>query len=248
MNSSPVLEVQDVVGGYGDSLVLNSVSLTVAAHELVTVIGPNGAGKSTLLKALVGLVAIKSGTVFLAGRDITGMTPEAITALGVSYVPQVQNVFPSLSVRENLDLSVSRGVSRAEREGRVETTLGQFEALRSRLALRAGLLSGGERQMLALARALVNEPVLVLLDEPTAAVAPVVVAQIFAKIREIKESGVPVLLVEQNARHALALSDRGYILDGGRNALSGPASELLKSPEVATLYLGARPQAPGLTA
>lgn len=234
-----LLEVRNVVAGYGDALVLQGVSLDVGAHELVTVIGPNGAGKSTLLKALIGLVPIQSGSVIFNGRALAGLRPEAIVALGVSYVPQVENVFPSLTVRENLELTVPRRVARADRARRMAGTLEQFPGLQTRLGNRAGTLSGGERQMLALARALVNEPVLVLLDEPTAAVAPVIVAQIFKKIAEIRATGVPVLLVEQNARAALTMSDRGYILDGGRNALSGPASELLKSPDVANLYLGA---------
>jgi neutral amino acid transport system ATP-binding protein len=236
-----LLEVRDVVAGYGDALVLNGVSLGVGSQQLVTVLGPNGAGKSTLLKALVGLVPVRSGSVLLGGDKIVGLPPERIIGLGVSYVPQVDNIFPSLSVRENLELMVPRGVGRPERARRFESTLGQFEGLRQRLSLRAGLLSGGERQMLALARALMNEPRLILLDEPTAAVAPIVVQQIFTKISEVRKSGVPVLLVEQNARLALRLSDRGYILDAGRNALSGSPSELLSSPEVERLYLGAQP-------
>jgi neutral amino acid transport system ATP-binding protein len=242
---APVLEVRDVAGGYGDALVLNGVSLHVASHELVTVIGPNGAGKSTLLKAIVGLVPVRGGTITFEGEPISGLSPEAIVARGLSYVPQVDNVFPRLTVRENLELMVPRGLGREERGRRLDATLAHFDRLGERLALRAGLLSGGERQMLALARALVNAPRLVLLDEPTAAVAPVVVSQIFAKIAEIRATGTPILLVEQNARQALAMSDRGYILEGGRNALSGAASDLLESDEVGRLYLGGR-RAPAL--
>jgi ABC-type branched-subunit amino acid transport system ATPase component len=237
-----LLEVRDVVAGYGDAVVLNGVSLDVDEHELVTVIGPNGAGKSTLLKALVGLVPFRSGSMRFAGRDFTGQSPEAIIKQGVAYVPQVDNVFPSLTVRENLELMVPRRVNRSERDRRIESTLAQFPAVRARLQNRASTLSGGERQMLALARALVNEPSIVLLDEPTAAVAPVVVAQILKKIAEIKISGVPVLLVEQNAKAALALSDRGYILEAGRNALDGLGADLLTNPEVARLYLGGQRQ------
>jgi ABC-type branched-subunit amino acid transport system ATPase component len=237
-----LLEVRDVVAGYGDAVVLNGVSLDVDEHELVTVIGPNGAGKSTLLKALVGLVPFRSGSMRFAGGDFTGQSPEAIIKQGVAYVPQVDNVFPSLTVRENLELMVPRRVNRSERDRRIESTLAQFPAVRARLQNRASTLSGGERQMLALARALVNEPSIVLLDEPTAAVAPVVVAQILKKIAEIKISGVPVLLVEQNAKAALALSDRGYILEAGRNALDGLGADLLTNPEVARLYLGGQRQ------
>jgi ABC-type branched-subunit amino acid transport system ATPase component len=237
-----LLEVRGVVAGYGDAVVLDGVSLDVDERELVTVIGPNGAGKSTLLKALVGLVSVRSGSVRLAGKEFVGQPPEAIIKQGVAYVPQVDNVFPSLTVRENLELMVPRGVIRAERDRRLVTTLDQFPAVRARLHNRAITLSGGERQMLALARGLVNAPAILLLDEPTAAVAPVVVAQILAKIAEIKSSGVPVLLVEQNAKAALALSDRGYVLEAGRNALDGRGADLLTNPEVARLYLGGQPQ------
>jgi neutral amino acid transport system ATP-binding protein len=235
-----VLEIRELVAGYGDALVLDGVSVSVGVGELVTVIGPNGAGKSTLLKSVMGLVRPRSGSVRFAEEEISGYGPERITALGISYVPQIENVFPRLTIRENLELMVPARVKRGERARRLERTLAQFGPLRERLDARAAVLSGGERQMLALARALMHDPKVLLVDEPTAAVAPVIVAQILAKIAEIRASGVPVLLVEQNARLALAISDRGYVLDAGRNAIDGAASDLLNSPDVATLYLGAR--------
>ena len=234
-----MLEIRDVVAGYGDALVLEGVSVSIGPGELVTVIGPNGAGKSTLLKVVVGLIHLRSGSVSFASEQISGLATERIIELGIGYVPQVENVFPQLTIRENLELMVPRGVPKAERERRLERTLSQFERLRERLRARAAVLSGGERQMLALARALMHEPKLLLIDEPTAALAPIMVQQILAKISEIAASGVPILLVEQNARLALTISDRAYVLDTGRNAVDGPASELLNRPDVAALYLGA---------
>ena len=233
-----LLEIQGVVSGYGESIVLNGVDLSVSNGEMVSVIGPNGAGKSTLLKSILGLVPIRSGSVFFAGQDVTRLSPEQTVALGIGYVPQVENVFPSLTVRENLELAFPRGSDRARRNGRIEKIVEEFPILGLRMGSPARALSGGERQMLAMARALVNDPALVLLDEPTAALAPVVVTEILKRISGMREGGTPVLLVEQNARAALALSDRGYVLDQGRNALDGPARTLLASPDVARLYLG----------
>ncbi len=235
-----VLEAHHVVAGYGDSVVLDGVSVSVEETELVAVIGPNGAGKSTLLKSIVGLVPPRSGSVTYHGTELTRLTTERIVRMGLSYVPQVENVFPSLTVRENLELMLPAQTPRPERQRHLEDTLRLFPVLTSRLPMSASVLSGGERQMLALARGLMNRPGLLLLDEPTAAVAPIVVDEILRKVEEIRGSGVPVLLVEQNARRALAMSDRGYILESGRNALSGPARELLDDPEVGRLYLGLR--------
>lgn len=234
-----MLELDGVAGGYGQAIVVDGVSLRVDPHELVTVLGPNGAGKSTLLKLIVGLVPLRRGSVRLEGEEIGALPAERVVERGVSYVPQAQNVFPSLTVRENLELMLPRRIGATERTRRLDEVMGRFGRLRERLGQRAGVLSGGERQMLALARTLVHRPRVILLDEPTAAVAPVVVAQILETIGSIRSSGIPILLVEQNARKALAVSDRGYILDGGRNALAGAADALLASPEVARLYLGA---------
>lgn len=234
----PVLEVAELVAGYADSPILHGVSLTVDEAEIVAIIGPNGAGKSTLLKALIGMASIHSGSIRFCGNDIAGLAPEAIVSLGIAYVPQVANVFPSLAVRENLELMLPRGLSRSDRAASLEEVLKLFPAIRDRLSNRAKFLSGGERQMLALARALVVRPSLLVLDEPTAAVAPKVVTTVFEKIQEINSTGIPVLLVEQNARAALRCADRGYVLEGGKNAMTGPAAALLGSPEVGELYLG----------
>lgn len=234
-----VLQVSNLTAGYGDSAILKDVNLHVDSGEIVAVVGPNGAGKSTLLKALLGLVKVHSGKITFMTQDITAWAPESVVRVGIAYVPQVANVFPALSVRENLALMLPRRMPRGEAQARLEEVMTFFPSLRPRLAMRAKVLSGGERQMLALARALVLRPSLLLLDEPTAAVAPRVVASVFQKIVEINSTGIPLLLVEQNARRALACSTRGYVLEGGRNAITAPASELLQDSEVARLYLGA---------
>ncbi len=233
-----VLQVSNLTAGYGDAAILKDVNLYVDSGEIVAIVGPNGAGKSTLLKALLGLVKIHGGKVAFMAHDITACTPESIVRFGIAYVPQVANVFPALSVRENLEVMLPRRIPRGEGQARLEEVLVLFPSLRPRLAMRARVLSGGERQMLALARALVIRPSLLLLDEPTAAVAPRVVASVFEKIVEMNSTGITLLLVEQNARRALACSTRGYVLEGGRNAMTAPAPELLENPEVARLYLG----------
>jgi neutral amino acid transport system ATP-binding protein len=234
----PVLTVTGLVAGYKDSRVVKGVDLFVDMGEIVAIVGPNGAGKSTLLKALLGLVKIHEGRVVFKGRDITGCIPETVVRLGIGYVPQVANVFPALSVRENLEIQLPRRTARSQGHDMVEEVLTLFPALRPRMSARAKVLSGGERQMLALARALVIRPDLLLLDEPTAAVAPKIVAAVFDKIVEINSTGITLLVVEQNARRALACATRGYVLDGGRNAITASAKELLANPEMGRLYLG----------
>jgi len=234
-----VLSVDDLVAGYGDSKILNGLSMDVSDREIVAVVGPNGAGKSTLLKAIVGLVRTQSGGIIFEGTPITGEPTESIIRRGIGYVPQVANVFPSLSVRENLELALPAATRKSAAARQLGDVLEMFPALTPRLKMRANTLSGGERQMLALARALTTRPRLLLLDEPTAAVAPVLVDAIFAKVQEIhREHAVSVVLVEQNAKKALNASHRGYVLEGGRQALSGPTSDLLSNPLIQRLYLG----------
>ena len=204
---------------------------------MVTIIGPNGAGKSTLVKAVIGLLRPWAGRVLLHGENLTGWKPHAIVARGVGYVAQRQNVFPTMTVSENLELG-----GLALREGTVASsqaeTLELFPRLRERRRQLAGTLSGGERQMLALARALMARPDVLLLDEPSAGLAPMAVDAIFEKIESINAGGVAILMVEQNAHRALAISHRGYVLDTGRNRFAGPGLELLANPEVVDLYLG----------
>jgi len=232
-----VLEASELVSGYGEVEILHGVSLRLDRGEIVAIIGPNGAGKSTLMKAIFGLLKVKSGTVRLEGEDITGMSPERIVRKGMCYVPQSENVFPSLSIRENLEMGAF-----TRRDGfrhRLDEIYGLFPDLAQRPQLRAGKLSGGQRQMLALARALMLDPKVLLLDEPTASLAPKMVDDIFATIRSINQTGVGILIVEQNAKEALGICHRAYVLAGGNNRLEDTGPELLASEEVGKLYLGA---------
>ena len=235
--SKPILEVADVEAGYGEALVLRGVSLTAFEAELVAIIGPNGAGKSTLLKVIYGLLRPTSGLVRYRTDDVTGVRPERLTRLGLNYVPQLGNVFPSLSIAENL-LVGSVSLSRAERRPAVDDMYAQFPLLAERRRQRAGTLSGGQRKLLAIARALVTRPRALLLDEPSAGLSPQAVELVFDQLAEVKRRGIAIVMVEQNARRALSLADRGYVLDMGRNAYEGTGRSLLDDPRVTDLYLG----------
>ena len=233
-----LLEVEGLESGYGDALVLRGVSLRAGRDEIVSLIGPNGAGKSTLLKTIYGLVPPRAGTIRLQGEEITRTRADRLTRAGVNFVPQVDNVFPSLSVAENLKVSVLP-LPRSERAAALERIEQLFPIVRERARQRAGTLSGGQRKLVALARAVVTRPALLLLDEPSAGLAPRAVAEVFEKLAEIASLGIGIVMVEQNARRALALSHRGYVLDMGRNAFTGTGRELLADPNVVALYLGA---------
>ena len=217
--------------------ILTGLDLKLERGEIVTVAGPNGAGKSTLLKVMFGLLRPREGSVTFNGRRIDSLEPHQMVRLGMGYVPQLENVFPSLTVEENLDIP-ARGLSRAEQQRRRDSMYELFPPLKPARRRLAGLLSGGQRQMLAMARALVPEPQVLLLDEPSAGLAPDYVELVFQKILDIRRSGVTILVVEQNARRALALSDRGYVLELGRNRFEGAGPELLKNETVIELYLG----------
>lgn len=235
----PVLEARDLVAGYvADMPIVRGVSLTVGAGEIVTVIGPNGAGKSTLLKAIAGLVGVSAGSVRLSGRDITSLPTHALARAGVAYVPQTANVFTTLTVHENL-LTGGHTLGR-ELTARVERAYAAFPDLAARRSARGRVLSGGQRQMLAVARALVIEPAVILLDEATAGLAPRVAADLFARLRGLAREGVAILMVEQNARAALRASDRGYVLSEGETRIGGAAADLLGNPAVGEIYLGGR--------
>jgi branched-chain amino acid transport system ATP-binding protein len=232
-----LLEVDALEAGYDDALVLRGVSLRADAHEIVAVIGPNGAGKSTMLKAVYGLVTHRGGSVRFDGDDVTGLRADHLTRRGLNFVPQTDNVFPTLTVAENLHVSalvLPKGRRRAAGERMREL----FPILAERSGQRAGTLSGGQRKLVALARALVTQPRLLLLDEPSAGLSPQAMDTVFEKLVEINALGIGIVMVEQNARRALALAHRGYVLETGRNAIDGIGAELLRDPKVAELYLG----------
>ncbi len=231
-----LLEVRDLVAGYGDSDILRGLSLRVEQSELVAVIGPNGAGKSTLLKAMAGLVRPRAGRIALGGVDITGAGTQRIVGSGLCYVPQEANVFASLSVWENL--TIGAWAAPAALTDRATAVAELFPILAERRRARAGTLSGGERQMLAMAMALMVEPRLLLLDEPSAGLAPVLQRLVFDRVREINARGLGILLVEQNARESLALCQRAYVLAMGRVRAEGAGAALRDDPEIRHLYLG----------
>jgi branched-chain amino acid transport system ATP-binding protein len=232
-----VIEANDVVAGYIPEVnILNGCDLTVAPGEFVGIIGPNGAGKSTLLKAMLGMVSVRSGTIRLHGHEITGQPAHKLVQRGVGFVPQTRNVFQTLTVKENLEMGCFLAPKRfAER---FEVVTGLFPRLAERADQRAGSLSGGERQMVALGRALMLDPALLLLDEPSAGLSPMLQDEVFLRCKLINDQGVAILMVEQNARRCLQVCDRGYVLDQGRNAYTGTGRELLTDPKVIELYLG----------
>jgi branched-chain amino acid transport system ATP-binding protein len=234
---APVLAADDIVAGYVPGVdVLRGCSVEVRPGEVVGVIGPNGAGKSTLVKAVFGLLRVRGGTVRLRGEDVTGRPAHELVRRGVGYVPQLQNVFPTLTVEENLRMGVYlRPKDYARRAAAVEEL---FPVLADRRKQKAGAMSGGERQMLAMARALMMEPQLLLLDEPSAGLSPLHQDHVFDRCRMINSAGVAVLMVEQNARRCLQFCDRGYVLDQGRNAYTGTGTALLHDEKVIELYLG----------
>lgn len=236
--SEPLLELQGIAAGYGSLQILFDVNLRVERGEQVLVFGPNGAGKSTLMKALIGLLTPTAGRVMLLGQDLSGQGAETIVEKGLGYVPQLDNVFASLSVEENLDMGAL--LVKGDKRARLAAMYERFPVLADKRRQRAGTLSGGQRQMLAMARALIAEPQLLLLDEPTAGLAPQMVSEMFATIGEISAAGTSVLMVEQNAKQALAYADRGYVMENGRVRFEGPAAELLAREDIGQLYLGAR--------
>lgn len=235
--TATVVEVDNVVAGYLPGVnILNGCSLIAKQGELIGIIGPNGAGKSTLLRAIFGQVNIRSGTVTLEGEDITGLRANKLVSRGVGFVPQTNNVFPSLTIEENLQMGLFQRPSvYAER---LEFVTGIFGELGKRLKQRAGSLSGGERQMVAMSRALMMDPKVILLDEPSAGLSPVRQDEAFIRVSEINKAGVTTIMVEQNARRCLQICDRGYVLDQGRDAYTGTGRELLGDPKVTELYLG----------
>ncbi|HWL76688.1 ABC transporter ATP-binding protein [Microbacterium sp.] len=235
--STPVVAIRDVHAGYLPGVnILNGCSLEAYEGELIGIIGPNGAGKSTLLKAIFGQVQVRKGTIELEGEDITGLRANKLVARGVGMIPQTNNVFPSLTIEENLQMGLYQrpGIYKE----RLEFVTGIFSELGKRLKQRAGSLSGGERQMVAMSRALMMDPKVLLLDEPSAGLSPVRQDEAFIRVSEINKAGVTCIMVEQNARRCLQICDRGYVLDQGRDAYTGTGRDLLNDPKVTELYLG----------
>jgi branched-chain amino acid transport system ATP-binding protein len=233
-----MLEVHDLEAGYGPIRALDRVSIEVGEGELVAIIGANGAGKTTLLMAISGIVPARSGEVVFRGARITGLEPHAIVRLGIGHSPEGRRIFPRLTVRENLELGGFTQTDRAQVRRDIDEACGLFPILGDRLGQLGGTLSGGEQQMLALARALVGRPRLLLLDEPSLGLAPLIVAKIFEVIGSLSARGIAVVLVEQNARAALRLASRGYVLETGRITLTGPGPDLAADPRVRDAYLG----------
>ncbi len=232
-----VLEATDVIAGYLPGIdILNGCSMTVKEGELIGIIGPNGAGKSTFLKALFGLVPVRSGSVTLRGEPITNVRADELVKRGIGFVPQNNNVFPSLSIEENLEMGAFQQHKKFKEQ--FDKIVDLFPVLGERRSQRAGSLSGGERQMVAMARALMMDPAVLLLDEPSAGLSPVRQDETFVRTRDINRTGVTVIMVEQNARRCLQICDRGYVLDQGTSAYTATGQDLLRDPKVIELYLG----------
>ncbi len=231
-----LLSARDIVTGYGEMEILHGVSLEIDEGEIVTIIGPNGAGKSTFMKTVFGLLPTWEGKVTFRDEDITRLPPEQVVRQGICYVPQVENIFPNLTVDENLEMGAY--LRNDDFRPLMEEIYGLFPEIADRRKSKAGKLSGGMRQMVAFGRALMLEPRMLFLDEPSAGLAPLVVQQIFERVRDINEQGVTILMVEQNARQALEYSHRGYILVDGQNRMEGTGRQLLEDPEIGRLFLG----------
>jgi len=233
-----ILEVENVYAGYLQDLnILQGINFRIEPGELVAVIGPNGAGKSTLAKTIFGLLTPSKGKIIFKGENIAGLKSNQIVRRGMSYVPQISNVFPALSVEENLEMGAF--IRQGSLKSLKDSIYTMFPRLASRSRQRAGTLSGGERQMLAMGRALMLDPELLILDEPSAALSPILVNGVFEQIVAIKDTGKAIILVEQNAKKALELVDRGYVLENGRDRFEGSSQDLLTDPKVGKLYLGA---------
>lgn len=237
MAKTPVIETKNLVAGYLPGVnILNGANFFASEGELVGIIGPNGAGKSTLLKSIFGLVKVREGEILLGGESIANLKANELVAKGIGFVPQNNNVFPSLTIEENLQMGLFQNPKRYRE--RLEFVTEIFAELGSRLKQRAGSLSGGERQMVAMSRALMMEPKVLLLDEPSAGLSPVRQDEAFIRVSEINKAGVTTIMVEQNARRCLQISDRAYVLDQGKDAVVGTGRELLNDPKVVGLYLG----------
>ena len=231
-----ILKTEGITAGYTKVDILHEVNIRVKSGEIISVIGPNGAGKSTLLKTIFGILKPREGNVILKNEDISGLKPDKIARKGISYVPQVDNIFPSMTIQENLDMGAF--IRNDDYSQRLDEIYDLFPILKERRKQKAGQLSGGQRQMVAMGRALMVDPQVLLLDEPSAGLSPILVSDIFEKITEINETGVSIIIVEQNAREALKMANHGYVLAMGKNVLDDKGDALLANKEVGRLYLG----------
>ena len=231
-----ILKAEGVTAGYTKVDILHKVNIRVKSGEIISVIGPNGAGKSTLLKTIFGILKPREGNVILKNEDISGLKPDKIARKGISYVPQVDNIFPSMTIQENLEMGAF--IRDDDYSQRLDEIYDLFPILKERRKQKAGQLSGGQRQMVAMGRALMVDPQVLLLDEPSAGLSPILVSDIFEKITEINETGVSIIIVEQNAREALKMANHGYVLAMGKNVLDDKGDALLANKEVGRLYLG----------
>jgi branched-chain amino acid transport system ATP-binding protein len=234
-----ILDVRNLVGGYGQMTILNGTSFSVPAGSITTVIGPNGAGKSTVFKAIFGLLRLREGKVVFGDRDVTGLNQRALLNAGICYVPQGRNIFPELSVRHNIELgSVALGRDVTDLPERIEAALDKFPVLRKKATQQASTLSGGEQKQLEIARSLLLDPRLMLIDEPSIGLSPLMVQQTFNTLRELRDRGVSILMIEQNARSALEISDFGIVLELGQTRLVDKAERVLDDPRIGQLFLG----------
>jgi len=239
--STPLLKVTDVYGGYGTVDILHGVNLEVHPGEVVCVIGPNGAGKSTVFKAIYGLIGVRLGLVEFDGQRLNDLTPQETLAAGMAIVPQLRSVFPQMTVYENLEMGMFLERDTARIKRRIDDILDLFPRLQERVHQKVGTMSGGEQRMLEIGRSLMLEPKLVLMDEPSAGLAPVITSAVFQRITELNEQiGLTVLMIEQNARQGLEASHRGYVLELGKNTYEGTGQELIDDPDVRRTFLGAR--------
>ena len=233
-----LLILEDVVAGYGGLTVLNGTSLQAARGAITTIIGPNGAGKSTVFKTVFGLLPARSGRVVFEGREVTNLGPRQLLELGISYVPQGRNIFPELSVRHNLELGATAAGRGIDIAVRIESVMDRFPMLRERAAAQASTLSGGQQKLLEIARALLLDPKLMLIDEPSIGLSPRLVQETFAILHELRSKGMSILMVEQNAKRALEISDFGVVIELGRTRMTGEARAILADPKVGQLFLG----------
>jgi branched-chain amino acid transport system ATP-binding protein len=233
-----ILDVQNLVGGYGKMTILNGTTFAVPAGSITTIIGPNGAGKSTVFKAIFGLLKLREGRIIFKGREVTGLSQRALLAAGICYVPQGRNIFAELSVRHNIELGGVAAARDIDLSARIEAALDKFPALRRKAGQQASTLSGGEQKQLEIARGLLLNPSLVLIDEPSIGLSPLMVQQTFAILKELRNAGVSILLIEQNARSALEISDFGIVLELGQTRLVDQADKILNDPRIGELFLG----------